>query len=158
MQSLEVALYSWHCCWENFSRESDSRIANVRPLVCPSSIAQNTYCLSKSCLLIIMPINHKAHELSDLISTFKPFGLFLNDVQDHQRINFPKNACTRYKTLNFVWPKLKIIWLRIIVHVMKGYHMASAHNDTKLRSKQLWPRSQICPDLFPNAPDFIATV
>ena len=57
-----------------YSRESDSRIANVRPSVC-LSVTKTTQplrikpvCLSKSCLLIIMPIDHKAHELSDLLS------------------------------------------------------------------------------------------
>ena len=49
-----------------FSCKSNSRIA-VHPLVCPSLTAQNAYCLSKLCLLIIMPIDHKAYELSDLL-------------------------------------------------------------------------------------------
>ena len=31
------------------------------------SIAQNAYCLSKLCLLIIMPIDHKAYELFNLL-------------------------------------------------------------------------------------------
>ena len=48
-----------------FSRESDSRIANVRPLVsplvCPSSIAQNALCLSESLLLTIEPIDRQAY-------------------------------------------------------------------------------------------------
>ena len=35
---------------------------------CLSVINRNAYCLAKSCLLIIMPINHEAYELPDLLS------------------------------------------------------------------------------------------
>ena len=62
-----------------FSRESDSRIANVRPLVsplvCPSSIAQNALCLSESLLLTIEPIDRQA---------YWPLSLLTIEPIDHQ--------------------------------------------------------------------------
>ena len=64
-----------------FSCRSNSRIANVHPSVSLSSIAQNAYCLSKSCLLIIMPIDRKAYELSDfLLQLLSLLVCYLPDV------------------------------------------------------------------------------
>ena len=44
----------------------------------PQPLRIKPVCLSKSCLLIIMPIDHKAYELSDLLSRLLSLSACLN--------------------------------------------------------------------------------
>ena len=73
----EKVIFS-HLIQGRFSRESDSRIANVRLSVRQSvSLFQKPLSLSESSLSAIMPIGHYIYRLSDLLSRLlSHFGLF----------------------------------------------------------------------------------
>ena len=103
-----------------FSRESDSRIANVRPSVCPS---QKTLSLSELLLLTIEPIDHRAYQPSipltikpfDLWSsfvTFKPLGLL--DIQGLKNIQ-----CKHFDNIYWWWWSLLNINLFFLNQFLK---------------------------------------